>query len=150
MKYFWVWIALLFLVVSCNKVKQKTKETINEGGEVIGKTATEFVNGVSEGVDQTLECSLEVSEQLKTKGIGTGKYSLLKDSIGSQRNLLVIYIIFNKEFNGMILAKVFNNDGLETGRKKIEVSGAPGDAKYVDFQFDKRTDIEHRSKIILE
>jgi hypothetical protein len=150
MKQFCVFIALLFILGSCNKVKQKTKETINEGGEVIGKTATEFVEGVSEGVDQTLECTLDVSAKLKEKGISTGKYSILKDSTGSQKNLLVVYIIFNNDFNNPILAKVFNKEGLETGRKKIDVSGAPGDAKYFDFQFEKRTDIEHRSKITLE
>ena len=150
MKYFWVFTALLLVAGACNKVKQKTKETINEGGEVIGKTATEFVDGVSEGVDQTLECSLQLSPSLKEKGLSTGKYSILKDSAGENKNLFVVYIIFNKDFNSSVMSKVFNKEGLETGRKKLEITGAPGDAKYFEFQFEKRTNIEHRSKITLE
>tara|TARA_R110000751_G_scaffold302244_1_gene416146 strand:+ start:673 stop:843 length:171 start_codon:yes stop_codon:yes gene_type:complete len=40
---------------SCNRIANKTKEGLNKGGEIVGESATEFFDGVSEGVDKTLE-----------------------------------------------------------------------------------------------
>lgn len=42
------------LTLSCNRIKKKTKETVNKGGETVGKTASGFFEGVPEGVEQTL------------------------------------------------------------------------------------------------
>ena len=47
MKY--LFIILAFTFSSCNWAKQKTKETVNKTGEVVAKTGSEFVNGVSKG-----------------------------------------------------------------------------------------------------
>ena len=40
------------LLASCGKVREKAKETINKGGETVGKTATEFFEGISAGIDK--------------------------------------------------------------------------------------------------
>ena len=56
MKRISIILALLALfTLSCDRLKQKTKETINKGGETVGKTATEFLEGVTEGVEKTLD-----------------------------------------------------------------------------------------------
>jgi hypothetical protein len=60
-----VFISLIF--VSCNRIADKTKEGINKGGEVVGKTATKFFEGISEGVDKTLECDIILSKNLLKK-----------------------------------------------------------------------------------
>jgi hypothetical protein len=143
-------LSALVLTTSCEKMKNKTKETINKGGETVGKTATEFFEGVSEGVDQTLQCELTLSPELNEQGLQTGKFSILYDSSGINRNQLTLYLIFNQEFNSEVLVKAFDKNGLEIGRTKKILEGAAGDAGYFDFQFDKRTDIEVRSKIIME
>ena len=138
------------MIIACDGLKQKTKESINKGGEAVGKTATEFIEGVTEGVDKTLQCELSLSAGLLEKGLQTGKFSVENDSTGGKNNLLVLYIIFNKDFNSMIVSKVFDKNGLEIGRAKLSVKGQAGDAGYYDFVFDKRTYIESRSKIIFE
>jgi len=143
-------IILTFLLTSCDRVKEKTKNTINEGGEVVGKTATEFIEGVSEGVDKTLQCEMSLSEALKNGGLQTGKFSIQNDTNGGQNNLLAIYIIFNKDFNKPVIAKAFDKTGLEIGRSKLTVEGKAGEAKYYDFAFDKRTYIEAKSKLTIE
>ncbi|MDR2204786.1 MAG: hypothetical protein LBE36_01315 [Flavobacteriaceae bacterium] len=140
---------VLTLLVSCSKVKEKAKETINKGGETVGKTTTEFFDGVSEGIDKTLQCELLLSESLKNKGLKTGKYSV-ENSGGGSNNQLTVYFIFDKDFNSPVTAKVFDKSGLEIGRAKIDVEGKTGDAKYLDFIFDKRSYIEVKSKITLE
>ncbi|MBU2921405.1 hypothetical protein KO504_08630 [Winogradskyella psychrotolerans] len=57
-------LILLLSFFSCDRIANKTKEGINRGGEVVGESATEFFEGVSEGVDKTLECKIILSNNL--------------------------------------------------------------------------------------
>ena len=140
---------VLVLLTSCGRVKEKTKETINKGGEAVGKTATEFFEGVSEGVDKTLQCDLSLSQSLIDAGLRTGKFSIENAEEG-RNNQLTVYLIFDRDFKTLVTAKVFNKRGLEVGRAKIDIAGKAGEAGYFDFIFDKRSYIEVRSKIIIE
>ncbi len=143
-------LTLLFVVSACNRVKQKTKETVNEGGEIVGKTATEFFEGFSEGVERTLDCEISLSPALTAKGLKTGNFAIGQDTSGGTDNVLRLYIIFDKDFESMVFAKLFHKNGLESGRTKMKISGVSGDARYFDFAFDNRTHIEAKSKISLE
>ncbi|WP_299335209.1 hypothetical protein [uncultured Psychroserpens sp.] len=147
-----IYIVLLaiFTLFSCQRVKDKTKDTINAGGEVVGKSATEFIEGVSEGIDKTLESRIELSKDLQEKGLSTGKFSIEDNPLGGNDNLLTLYIIFDQDFNDIVYAKVFDKNGLETGRAKLEVTGKKGDANYFDFTFGNRVEIEYRSLITIE
>jgi len=141
---------LAVLTISCNRVKDKTKETINQSGEAVGKTATEFFEGVSEGVDKTLQCEISLSQDLQDKGLSTGKFSIENDTTGGHNNTLTLYLIFDKDFKAPLTVKAFDKSGLEIGRSKIEIENKAGEAGYFDFVFDKRTYIEVRSKILIE
>ena len=138
------------LTISCNRVKEKTKDTINKGGETIGKTATEFFEGVSEGVDKTLQCEISVSKNLIDNGLKTGAFSIENDTAGGKNNLLTLYLIFDNNFKSPLTVKAFDKNNLEIGRTKLEVEGKAGEAGYYDFVFDKRTYIEAKSKIKIE
>ena len=137
------------LSVSCSRIKEKAKETINKSGETIGKTATEFFEGVVEGVDKTLQCELSQSESLIDKGLKTGKFSIENAGEG-RNNQLTVYLIFDRDFKSPITAKVFDKNGLEIGRTQIDVEGKADNAGYFNFIFDKRSYIEVKSKIVLE
>lgn len=150
MKQLITFFILLLVIFSCNKVKQKTRETINEGGEIVGKAATEFAEGVSEGAERTLDCEISLSDNLMGKGLKTGNFYVDKDSSGGVNNILRLYLIFDKDFDGQVVAKLFAKNGLESGRTKIKIKATSGDAKYFDFVFDKRTHIEVKSKIAIE
>ncbi|WP_179344799.1 hypothetical protein [Winogradskyella ursingii] len=139
----------LLMFLSCNQLGHKAKEGVNKGGEVVGEAATEFFEGVSEGVEKTLECEIELSKELKVKGLMTGAYSI-ESKKNNNNNKMVLYIIFNDDFNRYVIAKAFNKNGLEIGRTKTKISGQAGEASYFDFDFDKRTDIGFRNKITLE
>ncbi|MBR9861503.1 hypothetical protein GYB22_12320 [bacterium] len=141
---------LLLITLSCSKVKKKTKETINKGGETVGKSASEFFEGVSEGVEKTLECEVILSQELNNKGLQTGKYTINNDSLVGNKNQLTLYLIFNEDFKAPLTAKAYDKNGLEIGRTKLEVEGKAGDAGYFDFTFNKRTYIEVKSKILIE
>ena len=137
------------LLTSCSRVKERARETINKSGETVGKTATEFFEGISSGIDKTLECELSLSETLLNKGLKTGKFSI-ESVAGGNNNQLTVYLIFDKDFNSQVIAKIFDKSGLEAGRAKIDIAGKADEAGYFDFVFDKRTNVEVKSKIILE
>lgn len=141
-------MALAFLF-SCNNVKEKAKDTINKGGETVGEIATEFTEGVTEGVDRTLDNKIVLSEALKAKGISTGKFYIENDSLGKD-NKLVVYIICNKEFNGTLTFKVIDKKGIEFGRQQLTLNSRAGAAGYHDVVFDSRTNIEVKSTIEIE
>ena len=141
---------LTLLTMSCGRVKKKTKDTINKGGETIGKTASEFIEGVTEGVEQTLQCKLTLSQELQEKGLKAGKFTIQNGPAEGNNNQLTLYLIFDKDFKGTLTAKVVDKNGIEIGRAKLEVEGAAGDSGYFDFDFDKRTYIEVKSVITIE
>lgn len=149
-KRLFIYFSILVISVSCNRVKEKAKETLNEGGEVVGKGATEIIEGVTEGVERTLDCEVKLSDALLKKGLTSGKYYIGQDSIGHIDNVLRLYLIFNKDLKTSVTAKVKDKSGLETGRVKMEIEGISGDAKYFDFVFSEHTKIEARSVITIE
>ncbi|MCT4665274.1 MAG: hypothetical protein N4A45_08605 [Flavobacteriales bacterium] len=143
-------ISCFFLFVSCSKIKQKTKETINKSGEHVGKSATEFIEGITEGVDQALQCELHLSKDLIEKGIQTGKFSIEDGLYEGKKNLLALYLIFEKDFKGNISVKAFDKNDLEMGRSSQKIEAKAGDARFFEFQFDNRTHISVKSKIMIE
>ena len=148
-KYIISFFFVLALLVSCGRVKEKARETINKSGETVGKTATEFFEGVSEGIDKTLQCELSLSSSLIDKGLKTGKFTI-ENSEDGRNNQLTVYLIFDRDFKSPVTAKAFDKNGLEMGRSKIDIEGKADEAGYFDFVFDKRTSIEVKSKIVLE
>ncbi|WP_460219013.1 hypothetical protein [Psychroserpens sp. MEBiC05023] len=146
----YILVLTLFVVYGCQRVKDKTQDTINAGGEIVGESAAEFVEGISEGIDRSLECRIELSKSLLEKGLETGKYSITNNPAGGNDNLLTLYLIFNQDFNDILYIKVYDKNGLETGRAKLEVKGEKGFADYFDFTFGKRVEIEAKSLIQVE
>ncbi|MAX71617.1 MAG: hypothetical protein CMC76_11065 [Flavobacteriaceae bacterium] len=150
MKYFRLLLTItLILFLSCDRISNKAKEGINRGGEVVGESATEFFDGVSDGVDKTLDCEIIFSEELLNKGLKKGVYDIESQPVGNN-NKLILYIIFEKDFSKELIAKAYNKKNQEIGRTKVMVEGKAGDAIYFDFLFDKRTDIGYRNKIVIE
>lgn len=135
------------VLTSCDGVSDKTKEAINKGGETVGKTATEFIEGVTQGVDKTLQCKVVVSSDITARGIKQGKFTIENGPDGGHNNCFRIYFIFDKDFDDMMLVKAFDKNGLEFGRVKLPVKGKAGDASFFDFVFDPRSAIEVKSVI---
>ena len=141
---------IVFLFLSCGEsIKEKAQETLNKGGEVVGETATEVLAVMREGMDQSLECDLVLSEELIKAGVSKGKFEVVSDSLGGSNNVLTAYLIFNKDFSDTIYAKAFSKKNLEIGRSRVVVTAKAGDAAYYDFKFDRRTYIEVKSRIEL-
>ena len=147
MKY--LLIALTLTFVSCNWAKQKTKDTVNKTGEVVAKTGSEFVNGVSKGIEKTFQNDVVFSDQLKKIGLKAGKI-IIHGTDSTTDNILTTYLIFDNNLDQNITIKVISEDGQEYGRVTQHVTGQKGDAIYFDFIFDKRTNIDSKGKLLFE
>jgi hypothetical protein len=147
MKYLLIVFTMTF--VSCNWAKRKTKETVNKTGEMVAKTGSEFVDGVAKGVEKTFQNQVVISEQLKRQGLQTGKI-IISSADSSTDNVLTTYLIFNDNFDQNVTIKVLNEQDQEYGRATQNLKGQKGEAKYIDFVFDKRTNIDGKGKLVFE
>ena len=137
----------LLSLVACNRIEQKAKQVANKTGELAGETASEFVEGVSDGIDKTMKCQITVDSVLSSKGISFGKHSIESKSTGTD-NRLSIYLIFNQDFEGEIRAAAFNEDGDEIGRSKLALSSISGEAEYYNFNFNDATNLDAKCRVI--
>lgn len=139
--------ALLVALACREDVTEKTKEAIDKSSEAVERTASKVVDEVSAHIDRDMGCKLVLSEELKAKGINTGKFYIENDSVSKKDNKLVVYLITEKVFNGDVTFKVADDDGIELGRTTVKLNTKAGSAGYHDIVFDKRTDIENKSTI---
>jgi hypothetical protein len=142
---------LLLVGITCiySCASDSIKQNINKTGDVAGQAIGEFASGISSGVEKAVQPKIEVGENLKIAGISFGKMTISSDTTGGE-NVLVVYVIFNVKHQGTLTAKVFDNKNLEMGRVKINIAGEKDEAKYFEFHFDKRTDIDNDSRITIE
>jgi hypothetical protein len=149
MKTTFQFVGLLLLVTIYSCSSSSLKENINKTGDAAGQAIGEFASGISSGVKKAIEPKIEIGGNLKNNGISFGKMTISADSADND-NILVAYVIFNLDFSGNITAKAFDNKNLEMGRVKMEIKGKKDEARYIEFHFDKRTDITNDSKLSLE
>lgn len=134
---------------SCNWAKEKTKDTLHKGGEIIAKAGSEVADGVRTGIDESFANLVKTNSALTAKGASIGRV-LVSGTDSTTDNQLSVYIIFEKAFDGAVMARVIDKNGLEFGRATQQITGAAGDAKFVEFIFDPRTNIDKGDQVILE
>ena len=139
-------LAVLFLLCSCSS--SSVKETIHQAGDAAGQAAGEFIEGASKGVEKAFDVTVAPSDALVARGIRLGKCTVANDTTGTD-NVLRVYVIFEKDFSDTLLAKAFDGD-LEMGRSFAAVKGKSNEAAFVDFRFDKRTNIDSKNRLTLE
>jgi uncharacterized protein with FMN-binding domain len=138
-----------FTLSSCDWAKDKTKKSVNKAGEIVGKTGSEFGDGVYRGVKKTFENDVKISDQLKAKGLEFGEV-VINSTDSTTNNVLTAYVIFNDNFDQEFMIKVFNENGKEYGRLKEKLKGEKGSAKHIDFIFDKHVNIGVKGNISVE
>jgi hypothetical protein len=142
-------IILTLGLASCSWAKQKAKESVNKTGEVVAKTGSEFVNGVSKGIEKDFQNEVGFSDRLKKQGLKSGKI-IIHGTDTSTDNILTTYLIFDDNLDENITIKVISEEGQEYGRVTQHITGLKGEAKYFDFIFDRRTNIDGRGKLLFE
>ena len=148
MRTFIFYLVLACVIISCGDAGEKAKDAIKDGGEIVGKTVGEFGKGVSEGLEETFQINISLSEELVDQGVELGKINV--ENSGGTDNLLVVYMMFEEDFSAEVLTHVFDTEGLEMGRSSQEIEGKAGEARFFEFNFDKRTNIDSDSKITMK
>ena len=142
-------LAIILTMLAFTACKSSVKETLHDTGKKAGELVGETAEGVKTGLESALEIKIEVSGDLQKQGIQLGKIKLGDYEKGTD-NQLNVYLIFNYNFNGTITIKVLDSRGLEMGRSQVKVSASKDEARYIDFNFDERTNIDRDSKIVME
>ena len=137
----------LFILTSCNWAKEKTINTVNKTGELVAEGGSEFVEGFKKGIEKNIQGQIVVSENLKSKGISTSKITYTETDSST---LISIYFIFDQDFEGGISAKLFDKENMEYGRTFTKQIAKKGEAFYIEFNFDKKTQIEKNGKLLLD
>ncbi len=140
---------LTWTLTSCDWAKDKSKKAINKTGEIVGKTGSEFGDGVYKGVKKTFENDVKISDQLKGKGLELGEI-VINSTDTTSNNILTTYIIFNDNLDQEITIKVFNENGKEYGRLTERINGDKGKTQHFDFVFDKHVNIGTKGNITIE
>ena len=146
MKY--LFIIFILAAFSCNWAKEKTRAAVNKTGEVVAKTGSEFAQGVSKGIEKTFQNDIVISDQLHRQGITTGKI-IIHGTDTTTDNILTAYLIFEDNFDKNVTIKVISDAGQEYGRITQNIKGLKGEAKYIDFVFDERTNIDSKGKVTI-
>lgn len=143
---FFISVVITYLsVTACHNAQDK----INKVSEKVGESGGELIKSVSTGVDKAFNVNVDLAENLKAQGITLGKVTMSNDSTGTD-NKVSVYMIFAKDFKGSLMMKAFDNKNLEMGRVKIDIDMKRDDAKFFDFLFDTRTNIDTDSKLTIE
>lgn len=140
-------VAVLISTISCSS--DSIKKKMNKAGQIAGSATGEFVEGAAKSIEDAFDVHVEIKEELKAKGLELGKCSLSNGTEGKD-NLLIVYVIFNEDFDGTVMAKAHDNQMLEMGRVQLPLTGAKNEAKFIEFHFDKRTNIDSDSKLTIE
>ncbi len=126
-------ILLLILLATACSVKRTGEKT----GEVVG----EFIKGASSGVQNSFKVEVELTPELRQRGLELGKIIIANDTMGVD-NLVSVYCIFNQDFDDTVMLKAFDNQKLETGRSKKIIKAKKDDAGFYDFAFDRRANLD--------
>jgi hypothetical protein len=121
---------------------------LNTGGEIAGKAASEVLEGVKTGVEETWSVNVRLSPELLSKGVSLGKVSVDSDSLGND-NLLVVYLANGQALRDTLSVLAFDKDSLEMGRAALVVDMAAGAGAYYEVRFPARTDLERKSTVFI-
>ncbi|WP_196892958.1 hypothetical protein [Aureivirga marina] len=113
-------------------LKSDGKEAAESASEGLG----EVIKGTSSGFDKSLS-----RVNVQTDSIFSNYFELGRTARESEKDSskVVVYLIANKNFDGKLKLKAFDNTNKEMGRTTIAVNLKEDDATYVDFFFNKRT-----------
>lgn len=143
-----VGLVCLTACIGCNRAKEGAKDALNAGGELAGKAASEVIEGVTSGVEETWKVDVRLSPELVARGVGLGKTEVNSDTLGND-NHVVVYITTEKALRDTLQVLAIDKDSLEMGRALLIVDAPAGSGNYYDVRFPARTDLERKSTVLI-
>lgn len=137
---------LLLMISACNWAGEKTRDALNKGGELAGSAATEVIEGVATGVENTWSVDIRLSDELRSRGLALGKTSVEIDSAG-RSNRLIVYLSTESALSDTLTAIAFDQAGAEMGRASIPLTVAAGTGDFHVIHFQAYTDLERKGRV---
>ncbi|MEY3984012.1 MAG: hypothetical protein RL160_1571 [Bacteroidota bacterium] len=143
--YRFVFFCGILCISSCHRVEN----VIEQGAETAGKAAGSIAQHLGSGVEQALSINPVLSPQLAATGLQLGKTLINSDGEGTD-NKLSIYCIASGNTDLQISARVQDAKGQELGRTTSRLQLDSGQTKYLEFFFERYTNIDSDSKVFLD
>lgn len=143
-----VLLVLTAAMLGCGRVVDGTKDVLNKGGELAGSAATEVIEGITTGIEDTWGLEVLLSDELKARGLSVGKTQVESDGAGKD-NLLVVYLSAERTFKDTLRAIAVDEEGREMGRSMLVLDLPAGGADHHVFKFQTRTDLERKSRVMV-
>ncbi len=141
-------IATVVLLSACNWAGEKTKDVLNKGGELAGSAATEVIEGVTTGIEDTWSIDVRLSDALRTQGLALGKTSFESDSAG-RTNTLIVYLSSERAITDTLTAVAYDQAGAEMGRTTVPLVMPAGSGDFHLLRFQTYTDLERKGRVEL-
>jgi hypothetical protein len=143
--YRFIFLFGISFFASCHRVG----DVIESGAETAGKAAGSIAQHVGSGVEQALDIKPVLSPQITETGLQLGKTLIGSDGEGTD-NKLSVYFIASGKTDLQISARVQDVKGQEIGRTTSRLQLDSGQTRYLDFLFEKYTNIDSDSKVFLD
>lgn len=160
-------IGLALISVSCLSTEEKKKKAEEEGNAIVsikskmvkgagdalktdGKEALESasegigeaIKGISSGYDKSINQAKIVADSSFTATFEIGRTEKVfsdKSNDTIEIKKVNVYLISKTEFKGKVKLKAYDQSKKEIGRSTLKIEMEEDDAKFFDFEFDKRT-----------
>jgi hypothetical protein len=139
----------VFCGLGCQRAKQGAKDALNKGGEITGAAASEVLEGVTTGVEETWKVDVQLSATRVQQGLGLGKTTVESHSLGNN-NLLIVYLTTTQAVKDTLRVRALDQEGLEMGRATLVMDAAAGSGAFYEVHFPERTDLERKSTVVVE
>lgn len=144
LRYGWLPLLATVVLVGCSG-----EGKVENAGQAVGETLTDFASGVGKGIDERMEVAVELGESATALGLRKTVSQSLGLAPDGTRGISV-YLISDRPVQATLLAKAMNAANQEVGRSTAEIDLAADDAKYVTFLFDKNLDTQLVEKYVVE
>ncbi len=134
---------------SCDVFNGQSQNPIEKTTATAKSLGNQLVSTVSSKVSSSMKCEVILGKNLQKAGLHSGKVTFSSTKEATD-NILNVYLIFDKKFEGKLLIKAYDDNGLEYGRISSPVSGNQNKAGYYEFVFDKKVNLEYNSKFIVD
>ena len=138
-------LLMVVLVVSCGK---NADDTVDKAGNAVGKQISNFTRALGQGVDEEMMVQVEFAPALSALGLTSTTAKRLP--ISESKKGISVYIVASTAADVTLMAKAFNQAGVEIGRSKLPVKLEKDDAKYHIFEFDPQMDSMTAKKYSIE
>ncbi|PTS77738.1 hypothetical protein DBR33_02785 [Stenotrophomonas sp. HMWF022] len=127
-----VMMSLLLGLVACKDGISMSQKA----GSAISGTAADFVAGLGEGVDKRMAVTLLIDPAVAERGLSI----TMGKSRGAGSKDVAVYVVAGTAFNGRLVARALDAEGVEIGRAVVDEEFSADDARYVTFKFNEEMD----------